>query len=53
MCGYTCWMEPREDGIEVGAVGIWGTCINVLAINRKYRRSVSLDAIKQECESNR
>lgn len=44
-------MEPREDGMD--AVGIWGICINVLAINRQCRRSVSLAAIKQECESKR
>lgn len=45
--------DGAQGGWDGHAVGIWGICINVLAINRQCRRSVSLAAIKQECESKR
>lgn len=54
--GQDVWVhvpDGAQGGWDGGAVGIQGTCINVLAINRKYSRSVSLDATKQECESKR
>lgn len=43
--------DGAQGGWDGRAPGIWG--IKVLAINSQYRRSVSLDAIKQVFESKR
>lgn len=43
--------DGAQGGWDGCALGIWG--IKILAINRQYRRPVSLGAIKQECESKR